>query len=42
MFRYLHIHTYTFEDTGPGRFLDLEYICMGFFRLLGVGCDVIG
>ena len=37
MFKYLHIHTYTFEDTGVGWFLDLEYIYMGCIACLVSG-----
>ena len=37
MFEYLYIYTYTFEDTGVGRFLDLEYICMGCITCLVSG-----
>ena len=37
MFGYLHIRTYTFEDMGFGRFLDLEYICMGYIACLVSG-----
>ena len=37
MFGYLHICTYTFEDTRVGLFLDLEYICMGCIACLVSG-----
>ena len=37
MFEYLHIRTYTFENTGVGRFLDLEYICMNCIACLVLG-----
>ena len=41
MIRYLHIHAYTFEDTGVGRVSRLRIYSHWLYRLLGVGCDVI-
>ena len=38
---HLHIHAYTFEDTGVGRVSGLRVYLHGLYRLLGVGCDVI-
>ena len=40
--RHLHICTYTFEDMGVGRVSGLGIYLHGLYRLLGVGCDVIG
>ena len=42
MIEYLHIRAYTFEDTGVGRVSGLRIYFHGLYRLLGVGCDVIG
>ena len=39
---YLYIRAYTFEDTGVGRVSGLRIYLHGLYRLLGVGCDVIG
>ena len=38
---YLHIHAYTFEDTGVRQVSGLGIYSHGLYRLLNVGCDVI-
>ena len=40
MIGYLHIHAYTFENTGVGGVSGLRIYLHGLYHLLGVGCDV--
>ena len=37
-----YIRAYTFEDTGVGQVSGLRIYLHGLYRLLGVGCDIIG